>query len=349
MANGTLSSDNITTVSANGGGEIVEEVVDLSLLPRSRGAFDQLGSVSGSDDSISGTPGPDVLSGDPAPAGGPGLPGALSFWAFDDGVGGVFGDARGGPAARTYEQVNGTAVAQTTPLLTSGPDGVPGSALLFDGVNDFGFIHHDPRWEVTQGTVALWLRADDLSDDAIVLSKDESGADDGGHFRLGHEDGGRIFLRFAEGDGGANKAWTSSASYLEEGAWAHVAVSFTEDGVTVYVNGVAIPPEGWYREGEAFGADAWVVDLDLFLEVTLDEAAWQEVLGDVLQLAIGDEVLDVDVPADADLEDVWTLPGAGLFEAHPGVDDEQIEEAEALGDLAEIGRFGDVHVVPVVR
>ena len=107
-------------------------------------------------------------------------------------------------------------------------------------------------------------------------------------------------------------------------------------------------PDGWYRAGDALGEGAWVVDLDLFIEVALDEAAWGEVFGDVLQLAVGDEVVDLEVPADASLEDCWTLEGAGLFEAHAGVDEEALEEAEALGTLAELGRFGDLHVVPVV-
>ena len=96
------------------------------------------------------------------------------------------------------------------------------------------------------------------------------------------------------------------------------------------------------------GPGAWVVDLDLFVEVGLAAEAWDQVRGDVLQLGVGDEVLDVEVPADADLEGCWTLPGAGLFEAAPGVDEEQLEEAEALGTLAELGRFGDLHIVPSI-
>ena len=107
-------------------------------------------------------------------------------------------------------------------------------------------------------------------------------------------------------------------------------------------------PDGWYRAGDALGDDAWVVDLDLFVEVTLDAAAWEEVRGDVLQLAVGDEVLDLDIPADDTLEDCWTLVGAGLFEAHPGVDEEALEAGEAEDTLAELGRFGDAHVIPIV-
>ena len=38
---------------------------------------------------------------------------------------------------------------------------------------------------------------------------------------------------------------------FEEGEWAHVAVSFTENGVTVYVDGEAIPNNQWQaHEGD---------------------------------------------------------------------------------------------------
>jgi len=107
-------------------------------------------------------------------------------------------------------------------------------------------------------------------------------------------------------------------------------------------------PEGWYHAGEAMGEDAWVVDLDLFVEVKLDAAAWEAVLGDVLQLAVGDTTLDLDVPADASLEECWALPGMGLFEPAAGVTDKELTEAEADDGLADLGRYGDLFVLPIV-
>ncbi len=107
-------------------------------------------------------------------------------------------------------------------------------------------------------------------------------------------------------------------------------------------------PEGWYRAGEAMAPDAWVVDLDLFVEVKMDAAAWETVRGDVLQLAVGDTVLDLDVPADAALEACWELPGMGLFEPAAGVTDEELAEAEARDALAELGHCGALFVVPIV-
>lgn len=214
----------------------------------SRAYFEPLGFEEASDDTLSGTAGPDMLSGDPPAGDGAELPGALAFWRFDGGTGGVFDNARaGGPDATAWRLEGGTAVAAKDHPVRPGPDG--GAALAFDGETGFGFIDHDPAWEVTNGTVALWVQPDDLSDDAIILSKDRKEAGEGGHFRLGVEEDGHLFLRFAEGDGGRNKAWESSAPYLQEGQWTHIAVSFTAaDGITVYADGVAIPDYAWIRQ-----------------------------------------------------------------------------------------------------
>ena len=166
------------------------------------------------------------------------LPGALAFWSFADGAGNEFSDARGGPSAFAFTQEEGLAVPAPTSPVRPGPDGTPDAALEFNGENSFGFIAHDEAFEVTQGTIALWVQPDDVSDDAIILSKDQSGAGDGGH----------IFIRVANGDGGSNKAWESSAPYLNDGEWTHLAVSFGAEGdVTVYVDGIAIPEYAWFR------------------------------------------------------------------------------------------------------
>ena len=138
----------------------------------------------------------------------------------------------GGPQASAYTLLANQALPNTAVPTREGPDGTNNGALEFNGSDSFGFIEHSSALEMTQGTIALWVQPDDVSDDSIILSKDQSGTGDGGHFRLGIEDDGRIFIRFAEGDGGSNKAWTSSKAYFSDGQWTHVAVSFTEDGIT---------------------------------------------------------------------------------------------------------------------
>jgi len=209
-----------------------------------RAPFDQLGTVEVDGQDIDGTEGADTI--DMTQTDEPdGLPGALGYWTLGDGEDGAFGDQTGnGEAIKAYTLDENAAILRTDGT-TEGPDGTPGGALYFDGEDDFAFLDHDPSMSVTQGTIAMWVRPDDLGDESMYVTKDHIGAKDGGHFRLGHTKNGELFLRMAEGDGGSNHSWVADPGILEEGEWTHLAVSFTETGVTVYADGEAIPDNAW--------------------------------------------------------------------------------------------------------
>ncbi|MEM7268618.1 MAG: LamG-like jellyroll fold domain-containing protein, partial [Pseudomonadota bacterium] len=135
--------------------------------------------------------------------------------------------------------------------LVDGPNGEPNGALSFNGDEEFAYIPHTKATMITQGTIALWVQPQDLDDCEIILSKDQKNTGDGGHFRLGHSDDGGLFIRMAPGDGSSNRAWETHHQVLEEGEWAHIAVNFTATGVTVFVNGEAIPDGMWRpKEGD---------------------------------------------------------------------------------------------------
>ena len=106
-------------------------------------------------------------------------------------------------------------------------------------------------------------------------------------------------------------------------------------------------PEGWYRAGEVMGEGSWVVDIDLFVEIELPAAEWVSLRGETMELVIGDDTFEVEVPEDVDFDEIWTLEGCGLFEPAPGVTEEQLAEAEDLDTDDELGRFGDLHIVPL--
>ncbi|MEM7059521.1 MAG: LamG-like jellyroll fold domain-containing protein [Pseudomonadota bacterium] len=213
-----------------------------------RGQFEPLEVVAGTGVDETGTSGADVMG--PTPAAEPsGLPGALAFYDFrEDGTpDGAYEDARGGPSVKTYTQYENQALLRTD-AITTGPDGATENAIEFNGTDEFAFAKHDKSINITQGTIAMWFRPDDLSRDRTFLSKDEYGTDKGGHFRLGHNDDGGLFLRFAMGDGRwGNNAWETKNPILTEGDWHHVAVNFAADGIMVYLNGVAINASAWKK------------------------------------------------------------------------------------------------------
>ena len=186
-----------------------------------------------------GDAGNNTMRGPTGPREGNGLPGALSFWDFRDARQGVAEDAKGGPSATAYTLYENQAILNAEAF--SGPN------LRLNGEDEFAFIEHDDKYAFTQGTVAMWVRPMDLDDFSIFLSKDESGSGDGGHFRLGHDEKGKLFLRVSEGDGGGNQEWESKKAVFVENKWSHVAVSVTKDGVMVWVDGTLIRPFEWNK------------------------------------------------------------------------------------------------------
>jgi len=102
-------------------------------------------------------------------------------------------------------------------------------------------------------------------------------------------------------------------------------------------------PVGWYRRGASLGDGLFAVDLDVFQEVVLRGSEWAGLRGGSLPLQIQGEVFEVELPTDVSLEECWTLPECGLFEPEAGVRLEELEEDEEVP-----GRFGDLHVIPIV-
>ncbi|MEM7239764.1 MAG: LamG-like jellyroll fold domain-containing protein, partial [Pseudomonadota bacterium] len=171
-----------------------------------------------------------------------GMPGPIAFWDFEQSDQGATANSRGGPPVKAYTLYENQALLRTDDIVEGPKKDL--NALSFNGEDEFAYIAHDTAFQITQGTISLWVRPDDLGDRSIFLSKDQSGTGDGGHFRLGHTEKGGLFLRMAEGDGGANISWDTK-KLLKEGKWHHIAVSFTDEGVRVYLDGKLVPSNKW--------------------------------------------------------------------------------------------------------
>jgi hypothetical protein len=103
-------------------------------------------------------------------------------------------------------------------------------------------------------------------------------------------------------------------------------------------------PAGWYRFGEPVGDHVWAVDMDLFLELPLRRTEWDALRGTTVRLDVMGEPLEVDIPDDAEADEIFTLEDEGLFEP-----DEAAAEGEVAADETVPGSSGDLHIVPVVR
>lgn len=111
-------------------------------------------------------------------------------------------------------------------------------------------------------------------------------------------------------------------------------------------------PAGWYRQGEALAPGVWGVDLDLFVELALRASEFEALKGRTLTLDVLGTPLEVEVPADADPEEIFTVEGAGLFQAdedQPDGEPPEDEPEEDEEDAEPPGLSGDLHLVPRVR
>lgn len=215
---------------------------DEEPMVETRAPFDQLGFVEAASQTLTGDSGNNNMAqGEMAePAG---MPGALGFWSLGDGVDGAYADGRddGGADVKAYTLYENAAMLNTD-ATTDGPrDG--STALYFNGEDSFAFLEHEDEMSFTQGTVAMWVRPDDLGEKSMFVTKDHSGPEEGSHFRLGHTDDGGLFLRAAD-PYKTNHAW-ETGPLLTEGEWQHIAVNFTEDGITVYLDGQPVPDNAW--------------------------------------------------------------------------------------------------------
>ncbi len=240
---GAFENANFSETMLAAGSDGTEEFVET------RAPFDQLGFEEADGSTITGDAGNNTLSQADVPEP-DGLPGALGFWSLGNGVDGAYADLRadGGEAVKAYTLFENQALLNTD-ASTDGPDGTPNGALYFNGEDSFAFLDHDPEMAVTQGTIAMWVRPDDLGEKSMFVTKDHSGPEEGSHFRLGHTDDGGLFLRFAD-PYKTNHTWETGPALADgpvftEGGWTHLAVSFTENGITVYKDGQPIPDNAW--------------------------------------------------------------------------------------------------------
>ena len=153
---------------------------------------------------------------------------------FDGGL----NDAMGGPSATFHRD----AASSSAPGVAAGaPLEAGDGALRFNGDDTFAYLPHAEKLEVQNGTIALWVRPEQLDGRQIFVSKDEEGQGAGGHFYIGMEDG-RLQARVMPGDGDWHPTFETKDAVFSAGAWTHIAVSFGADGLHIYVDGQALRP-----------------------------------------------------------------------------------------------------------
>ena len=175
---------------------------------------------------------PDISAVGPCPVD---KPGTVALYTFDDDVGEVISDRA---SQNPGDVVNGTAADYI-----AGPGGC-GRAISFDAASQiYGQIPNSDAWELTEGSIDLWVwPVDDgvLPIMAGIVSRDATGVTEGGHFTIyqwHHTDPDSIVVRIQSE--GFNLGYTMcSTEPLQFGRWNHVGVNFGPPRAELWINGV---------------------------------------------------------------------------------------------------------------
>ncbi|MAE65247.1 MAG: hypothetical protein CMJ18_13330 [Phycisphaeraceae bacterium] len=112
--------------------------------------------------------------------------------------------------------------------------GLNGTSTAYDGVNDHTEMAHVSGYLMDNGTIIFSFNADDVTDLQGLVSKDSSGYDTGGHVHI-YIDQSRVKVRLQSK---TQSHYITSADTVDPHRWHHVAFTFGDEGMKLYIDGV---------------------------------------------------------------------------------------------------------------
>ncbi len=134
--------------------------------------------------------------------------------------------------------------------------GIPGSHTFSGERGDYLEIAHSPAMAIANGTIAMTFALDVTSGAKMLFSKDASGNGDGGHLTAYVSDG-TIKVRLQSDSA---EKWAVVRNHaIEEGESHHVAFSFGDDGLKVYLDGALVAAEPTFKVGLQDNAESMII------------------------------------------------------------------------------------------
>ena len=200
----------------------------------------------------------------------------LAHWALGETSGTTAGDYEGGFDGK---YVNGVTLGEPGAINQSSDP-----AARFDGRDDYIEVPHDNVFLLDDGTLMVWFKADTLSRDQGLFSKDSSDYDTGGHLTL-YRTGSNVTVRLQS----TKATYALGTPSISSNVWVHVACSWGSDGMQMYLNGQPVASNSYRgglgrtsggsgnREPIAIGANSWgsgneiVTPLQGYFDGVIDE------------------------------------------------------------------------------
>lgn len=184
----------------------------------------------------------------------------------------------------TFDKTDGKTVFDSSPQGNDGlvmgavpvSSGVSGGAMRFDGVDDYIRVPRDPSLEPKEITVAAWVKVHRFRPNfGMLIHKRNGSINNNEDYDLQVWENGTIRSVIANGA----QTRLDSSTRIDKSAWHHVAMTFSEPVLKLYVDGVfagsqshpyplAHNPKSDLLIG---GTDHATLPMDLFLNCDVDE------------------------------------------------------------------------------
>lgn len=165
------------------------------------------------------------------------LSGLVGHWRFDETSGTVAADSTGNGNDGTYTNSPTLGVTSKYPPTL-------GTAVGFDGTNDYVEMPHARQMLADEGTITFWVKANDLSGAKGLFSKDSSGFDTGGHLTI-RLINNNVVVRLQS----TSASYTLTSSPFTANKWCQVAFTWGSNGMILYLNGVEDAADPSYTGG----------------------------------------------------------------------------------------------------
>ena len=206
----------------------------------------------------------------------PGVDDAIVFFPFTEASGAGAPDEAGG---RTGLLKGGAGVAEA---------GRAGSGLALPGAGSFLELANEPGFDLAAGTLAFWVRPDAIGAAQGLAGRDSAGFGAGEMSVLLRADG-RVSFRL---ETASKTFFAQSDRALTAGDWAHVAVSWGEDGMQLRLDG-ALDGASSHAGGLAGNVQPWVIGANASASGTGNSLGLRDhFAGTIDEVALFDRQLD---------------------------------------------------------